>query len=213
MMISTLLAVVVLFPAAQDEDTKIRNKVESMRMSVDFDKVSLDDAMNFIREFADINIYVNPSVRDEEHQVTIKVKDLRLKSILRLMLKPRGMTAVIKNGVLIIVSLDSVKHKTYLKLYDVRELLLRIQDFPGPQVELSYQTAGVAFTVGFFSSTEDNVTSDFIIDMVQQVTGGDSWDEVDSASLALANGLLVVTQTSKVHKEIEKLLQQLRQFK
>lgn len=45
--------------------------------------------------------------------------------------------------------------------------------------------------------------------IVQSATGGRTWDTNPRASITLRNGLLYVTQTSAVHREIEALLARL----
>ena len=49
--------------------------------------------------------------------------------------------------------------------------------------------------------------------MVQANTGDNSWDELPNASLTLNNGILVVSQSRRVHGEIQRLINLLRQFK
>lgn len=46
--------------------------------------------------------------------------------------------------------------------------------------------------------------------MVRENCGGRSWDEDPRASASLINGLLYVTQTARVHREIGELLPRLR---
>ena len=224
----TLAAILILSLAAptaaqQSEgnaNSKVKNKIESMRLSVDFDKVSLEDAMSFIREFADINIFVDPRVHEdlseEDLQVTLRVKGLKLISILKFIVQPKGLAAVLKDGVLRITTKDSIKQNTYLKLYDVRAMLIKIPNFPGPKVELVTPGSGVGPLTGaqftFDEPSDGPVTEEFLVDMVTEMTGNDSWDENPNASVSLANGILVVTQTKAVHKEIQRLLQLLSRF-
>ena len=232
-MVSSILIVLALaLPAgaqrvaAQDKGgdpayNKIKNKIENMRLTVDFDKVSLADALNYIREFSALNIVIDAGVMQEYSEddllITMKVKDLLLKSILKLMLHGKGLTAMYKEGVLLVVTKDTIHQKTTLQLYDVRDLLFRIQDFPGPKVELTTPGAGGSpLTGATFSLDEEpksTITEDFLVDIIQENTGDGSWDENANASISLANGLLIVTQTGRVHKEVKRLINLLRQYK
>ena len=49
--------------------------------------------------------------------------------------------------------------------------------------------------------------------MVKQNTGDKSWDENPNASISLTNGILVVSQSKRVHEEIKRFVNLLRQFK
>jgi hypothetical protein len=49
--------------------------------------------------------------------------------------------------------------------------------------------------------------------MVKENTGDRSWEENPNASVTLANGMLLVSQSRRVHEEIRRLIGLLRQFK
>lgn len=53
-------------------------------------------------------------------------------------------------------------------------------------------------------------TEEFLISMVRENTGERSWDDDPRASVSLINGLLCITQTARVHREIRELLPRLR---
>src|SRR5262245_22224861 len=206
---------------AQDaRKMEVVNKLNSQRISLDFKDAPLDDVVNFLREFTGINFYIDPDIHaklsDEQLKVTLKVKDLLLKSALKLMLTSKEMTAVYKEGALVLQHKDKATASTSMRVYDVRDLLFKLQDFPGPKVELtSAAGGGTPLTGATFTLEEPKsvISEEFITELVKTNTGDKSWDENPNASINLANGLLVVTQTKKVHEEIGRLLNLLRQFK
>lgn len=218
---------VLAVPAATQESIDERreamvNKLNSMRIDVDFRDVNLEEALNFIRDFSGLNIVVSAEVLAktplEELKITLKVKDLLLKSVLKLMLASRELTATYREGVLLIVPKGEVDRNVVLDIYDVRDLLFKIQDFPGPRVELvspSAAGAGGPLTGATFSLEEPKsvITEDFITEMVKSNTGDRTWDENPNASITLANGMLVVSQSKRVHVEIKHMINLLRQFK
>ena len=57
------------------------------------------------------------------------------------------------------------------------------------------------------------ITLDTLQLLIETHTGGDSWVDIPDTSLSFVNGLMVVSQTKKTHKEIEKLLRQLRRMR
>jgi hypothetical protein len=201
---------------------EILSKLNNQRITLDFKDVSLDEAINFIRDFTSINIVVDAEVHtkysEDQLRITMKIKDLVLKSALKLMLSQRDLTATYKEGVLLIVPRDKVNKVVTLVVYDVRDLLFKLQDFPGPKVELvsgSGGGGGTPLTGATFTLEEPKsvISEDFITEMVRANTGEGSWDDNENASISLANGLLIVTQSKKVHQEVGRLLNMLRQFK
>ena len=221
-----LLAVMAAPLAAQggtggvDEEKKnIINKLNSQRLDVDFKDTSLEDALAFIRDFSGINIHVDAGVHEElgedELKVTLKVKNLLLKSVLKLMLGQRGLSAMYKEGVVLIVPKAKIDEAVSLAMYDVRDMLFKIRDFPGPKVELvSPNAVGGSLTGATFEIDEprSTITEDFLTEVIMNNTGDRTWDENPNASITLTNGVLVVSQSKRVHAEILKLLNQLRQY-
>jgi type II secretory pathway component GspD/PulD (secretin) len=199
---------------------EVLNRLNTMRVSVDFNGSTLEEAIGFLRDFTGLNILVDAEVyksqSEEQLKVTLKVKDLLLKSVLKLVLSARELSAMYKEGVVLIVPKGKIDKAVTLQLYDVRDLLLKIQDFPGPKVELaSPQKGGIPLVSGTFILEEPHtvLTEEFITDMVKQNTGDKSWEENPNASMSLTNGVLVVSQSSRVHQEIKQFINLLRQFK
>ncbi len=207
--------------AVDQRKAEVVNKLNSMRISVDFNNTSLEEAISFLRDFSGLNIIVDAEVyqkqAEDQLKITLKVKDLLLKSVLKLMLSARDLTAMYKEGVLLVVPKGKIDKSVTLQLYDVRDLLVKIQDFPGPKVELvSPQKGGGGPLTGATFTLEEprsTITEEFITDMVKQNTGDKSWDENPNASITLTNGVLVVSQSKRVHEEIKRFVNLLRQFK
>jgi type II secretory pathway component GspD/PulD (secretin) len=200
---------------------EVVSKLNTMRVTVNFENTTLEEAIGFLRDFSGLNIVVDAEVyktqSEDQLKVTLKVKDLLLKSILKLMLNSRELTAMYKEGVLLVVPKGKIDKSVTLQLYDVRDLLVKIQDFPGPKVELVSPSKGGGgpLTGATFSLEEprSTITEEFVTEMVKQNTGDKSWDENPNASITLTNGVLVVSQSKRVHEEIKHFVNLLRQFK
>jgi len=211
--------------AAQDDmrdprKAEVVNRLNTQRITLDFNAAPLEDVINFLREFTGINFHLDSEVHtklsEDQLRVTLKVKDLLLKSALKLMLSSKELTAVYREGVVVFQHKDKQTNLTTMQVYDVRDLLFKLQDFPGPKVELvSSSGGGSALTGATFTLEEPKsvISEEFITELVKSNTGDRSWDENPNASVNLANGLLVVTQSRKTHEEIRRLLNLLRQFK
>jgi hypothetical protein len=228
MLTAAILGILALPAMAQEGDTttdprkqEVLNKLNTMRVTVDFSNTTLEEAISYLRDFTSLNIIVDAEVykaqSEDQLKVTLKVKDLLLKSVLKLMLTSRELTAMYKEGVVLIVPKGKVDKAVTLQLYDVRDLLVKIQDFAGPKVELVSPSkggggplTGATFTLEEPRST---ITEEFITEMVKQNTGDKTWDENPNASISLTNGVMVVSQSKRVHEEIKRFINLLRQFK
>lgn len=226
-----ILAALVLFVAgpawAQVDDSyndsekraEIMSKLRTMKVSLDFRETPLQDVIDFIREMTQINFVIDQKVYEEiepdKLTVTIKVDDLELRAALKLMLQMRGLTAVFRDGVLLIVTKKSQEENVFMRIYDVRDLLQPVRDFPGPEIALKSgdedeSTVGASvFDVG---ESNPGITTDFIVDTIKRSTGGSTWDS-DKCSIQVSNGLLIVVQSKEVHAEVERLINLLRQYK
>lgn len=54
------------------------------------------------------------------------------------------------------------------------------------------------------------ITDEFLLMLIRDHTGDRSWESTPRAAISIRNGLLTVTQTHAVHREIEALLARLQ---
>ena len=219
-LMATMMALVMAAPSwsGEDSDTSreaATRKLGAMRVSVDFKDQSLESAVSYLRDFTGLNLVIQSAGDDPDAPVRLTVRDLPVKSVLKLMLESRGLTATWRNGAIVILPRKELGSTKVLRIYDVKSHLMKIQDFPGPTMELASPLGGSAsnWRVGVVVTLAEEPRSimdeDLIISLVETHTGGESWDH--DASMQLVNGNLVVTQSPKVHREIEKLLRKLLQ--
>jgi hypothetical protein len=205
--------------AAQDPNyTAILNKLSTMKTSLDFTDADLQDVIDFVQQLTGINFVIDRRVFEEmtpeQLKITISLKELPLRTALRLILHHRGLTAEYRDGAMLIMPKKAVEEEVFLRLYDVRDLLFKIKDFPGPEIMLGGgddSTVSAAFEEETVEKFED---PNFIVDLVKQNTGGDTWDRIEGCSVSLAaNGMLLVVQNRDTHKEIDRLINLLRLYK
>jgi hypothetical protein len=104
------------------------------------------------------------------------------------------------------MTLPDIDDKTMkMEIYDCRDILYPISNFPGIEMDLN-AGAGVVVT-----PPEDAAGSEIPIEeLVRAHTGGRSWEENQKAVCKMQNGLLVIKNTPTVHKQVRHLLDLLR---
>jgi len=199
-----------------DAGRKVRDRLASMRLNLDFNNAKFGEIVAYFQEYSGLNFHVDSETlaRQDESRVTLRLKDVPLKTALRLVLRPRDLGCVLRNGVLVITPKSQLGAETVTRVYEARDLMLGIKDFAGPRMELrapgEHALAGVLLI--FDEEPVVVLASEILLDLVKANTGGASWDD-SSASISEVNGLLIVSQSKPVHDEIRTLLDQLRQYK
>lgn len=206
----TALAILALacVPAFPQDGAKAEyeSKLNNIKVTLDFTNAPLDQVVDYLREISGLNIFVASSARDKQIVVNIKVTEISLRSIFGLMLKPHGCGVLFKDGVLQIMTTPEIEDKTMkMEIYDCRDILYPIAQFPGVDLDLSGGAGVVVAGVA-----DDPGTSEIPIEeMVRVHTGNGTWDS-GKASVKMQNGLLVIKNTPEVHKQVRRLLDLLR---
>jgi hypothetical protein len=203
---------------AQDVPSgKMKDRLSAMRITLDFSNAKLDEVIAYFQEFTGFNFHLDPAARakEEDSRISIKLKDVTVMTALKLILKPRELGCVHRDGVIVIASKASLGTQTVTRIYETRDLSHGLMDFAGPRMELSSPGAGQALAGAIFIEEEPTVTlpADVLADLVKANTGGASWEDSSATSITMINGLLIITQSKPVHDEIQALLDQLRQYK
>lgn len=215
-MATTMMAVGMMAAAwAGDTRENAARRLEGLKVTVDFDNVKLPEAIDYLRDVSGLNLVLLPKAleKDGEAAVRLKVKDLSVKSVLKLLLSARGLSATYRDGAIVILPKEDLQSSTTMRMFDVRALQVKIQDFAGPKVELTSPSSktgpGIVVTL---DDPKPVIEDEFLLQMVKTSTGSGSWDSNPNAVLDLHNGQLVVTQTPGVLREIENLLNLLGQY-
>jgi general secretion pathway protein D len=96
---------------------------------VNFDKTPLSEAVDFLAKYTGLNIALDTGgLMDagvtEQSPVTLKLKDVPLKNVLRLMLKPTGLTYRISENVLLLTNPQVNRNDLISRYYYVGDLAL-----------------------------------------------------------------------------------------
>ncbi len=159
------------------------------RVSVDFQKTPLKEvAAHFAKELK-IPIVLNEQALIEEgltpdEPITIELKDMTFKSVLRWILEPLGLEAIVSDGALTITTIIAADEKLHTVGYDVRDLM-RSGLIERGQLEraLGNETSG-------------------------------PWEEIDGTGGRFSEplpGLVLIWQTERVQAEVAAVLDRLRE--
>jgi len=219
-MTGVILAGAALAAWGQDDEGRRQavRKLDSVRISVDLRESPLAPAIDYFREATGLNIVLTPAAaeKDADAKVTLRVRDVSARAALRLLLRPRDLAVVWRDGALQVVPRGEAEAAVVLRMYDVRAHLVKVQDFSGPRMELVSPDSPnpMGIKVDFDPEPRDPpVGEDLLVELVKGNTGRRSWEENPAASITLANGVLVVSQTPAVHREIQALLSGLLQYR
>jgi hypothetical protein len=160
----------------------------------EFNDAPLEKVVGLIQETYQIPVQLDRASLEEigvdRHEpVTITVHNVSLRSALRLMLEPLGLTYIIKNEVLCITTAEAAEAALTTYVYDVRDLV---------------------------RGTRSGVDFDPLIDAIISCISTETWAENgggESDIRPLPPGFLVISQTAAVHEDIGELLDAIRELK
>jgi len=187
-------------PERRTEDPAVEEvrRLLARRIDLDFEWVSIEDALDHIRKSCPgVSFIVDPmqaedGVRSKGRRLGAKAKGMPIKDALSCCLKPSFGWAA-RPGYVFISDLDHLPLELPAALYPVRDLLvLREKD-------------GVAWSSQeLIAAIQRNVSS-----CLDEETA--KWsDEGGPASIEYYRGMLVITQTRRGHEEVDRLLRLLR---
>jgi type II secretory pathway component GspD/PulD (secretin) len=106
-------------------------------VSLNMEKQPLQEAVDFLRNYTGMNIVLDPKALNDENitsatPVTLAANNIRLKTALKLLLKPLGLTYKIEDEVLLITSPQASLSSTISKPYYVGDLVLPKQHTINP---------------------------------------------------------------------------------
>jgi len=218
--------------SSQDRD--VRMKLQHVYPTLDLSGEEFERAIDYFRNSANLNIYVKwDSLAlegiDRTKEVTVKLKNVTTKKALNVVLDSVGgvvpLGYVIDGGVITISTKADLSTRTSTRVYDIRDLIVRVPNFDAPEVDLSTSVStsnnggGGGFSNNDSSSNDNNENTpsrqelvDNIISMVTETIDPESWPPVGNVgSIRELNGQLVVTQTADNHQALMNLIEQLRE--
>lgn len=198
----------------------------------DFRELPLADVVNHAKRKHQIEIVLDRKALNDEGlgvdtPVTENLKNLSLRSALRLMLGQLDLTYVTRDGYLLITSESEAKAKLSSKVYPVEDLVTLDSAFRPVRLQRNERDDSPVLDEVFSASSgfgglggrsRTNEAGDFsgLIDMITTTVAPTTWDEVGGPGTITknANSLAIgVSQTDEVHEEIAALFAALRRVR
>jgi type II secretory pathway component GspD/PulD (secretin)/tetratricopeptide (TPR) repeat protein len=203
----------------EDPDVaRIKSVLKNQVITLDFEDTPFREVVSFIRQTKGINIVVDPNVLSEMESsgktVNLTVEDLNLGDAMNLLLRFNNLTYTFKNKVLFVTTQEGALGNAELRLHDIRDMTQKLGAFPGPEIELKSGGDDGGMGGPAFEEPEDEGGTIQIEDletMIKDSIQPESWDE-PQFNMTTIQGMLLVSHTPEVHREISRLLDDLRKY-
>jgi len=193
-----------------------QTRVEARFMGPDGNGSSLEDIANYLQGSTGINFIISPKVKaeldEEQRTVRLDLGQRSVRSLLDLILELKTeLRWKIEDGVVKIVTKAEAKGGQILRMYEVRDLIHAISDFPGREMNVA-PSGGVNLPEEDRPEREANVITDTALDqLIRENVAKESWEQDTGNSIRVNGGTMVVSQTPEVHAQILRLLDDLRE--
>lgn len=191
----------------------ILNLLRSRRLTVKFEKATLDQFIDHLRAATGINIFVHKGrmakdgVDADSIQIDLDVKDVSAGELLKLAFAGIDVGFRIEGNILILTSKKDARGKPLLRVYSVAYLLVPIRDFPGQDMNV-YPSHYERPEPPEPEVTQTYESSEQLAELVRTFTGEGTWEDEGVRITVFRHHLFVRTYPA-VHAEIQRLLDEL----
>lgn len=164
-------------------------KALNSSMSADFERTPFNEVINYIQEKTGQTILIDdPSMREamveSEDPVSFKHKKIQVRTLLRKILADRGLTYVIREGSIQVVTPQKARDMMVVRSYPVADLVFPVQDFGIWNDLMALQ----------------NVQS--LINIIQQSVDPTIWQQGGSINFVPAARALVIRAPAEIHYQL-----------
>ena len=210
-------------PEATEEPFWVKNYrkiLRERRVTLNFPDVPLQDVILFLQDITGLNFVIAQGVDATEKRISLRLKDIVLENALRIILEQTKLTYIFDRESIIICEPGAASGETYFEIYDVSDILYKVNDFQGGVMKLPNPSAPAGGGGGGGGNSlifddpsgkqEGSISIDVLIEIIKGSTGGDeSWPS-DGTSIEGHRGQLLVTNNRDVHAKIATVLENLR---
>ena len=207
-------------PTSQVDKEAILNRLREVRVparfGVDGEGAALEDVANFLQSVSGVNFYISSAVRDEidpeESSVLLDLSERSVFKILQLITEVREQLHwKVEDGIVKFVTAEEMIGGQVLRMYEVRDLIRPITDFPGREINVEPSGGIEPFDEDFEEREALVITEDRLDGLIRDNISPQSWEDDPNNSMRISQGTLVVNQTPEVQDQILTLLDNLRE--
>ncbi|MEM8835339.1 MAG: hypothetical protein AAGD00_05920 [Planctomycetota bacterium] len=226
--------------AESEADRRVLATLETRRIPATFEDAALEDVLSFVATVTNLNIDVDWDALSDigierEDEVSLDLREISARVVLDRVLEkasPDDFSRAdwaVQDGVLVVASDEKLRENTFIVIYDIRDLLFDINDFTRrPNLDLdqilqaSQGGGGGGGGGSIFDDddedpdgrTQQEILAD-LLDIIQTNVDFEGWRQNggDTGIVQELNGNLIITNTAKNHRQIQRLLRQLREVR
>lgn len=157
MALRSFLAVAVLLPALAaplpaseytiyvegelraQERQELVAELKKLEVDLHFVDTPLRDVLAFLGETTEYAFAIDPDCHkqrgDNDLPITITIEDFSLFRALPLLLSLQRLILVYTDGVFMVQPVEYLQRRMTIRIYEVSDLLVRVEDFPAPEIE------------------------------------------------------------------------------
>ena len=223
-----------------DIDRRVLATLETTRIPASFTDVPLENALEFIATLTNVNMDVDWEALadvgiERDTEISLELREVSARVVLDRVLEkvsPDEFTSAdwaIADGILLVASGDRLRENTFIVIYDVRDLLFEVPDFtavPSLDLDQILQQSSSSGGGGGGSIFADDETGgglvltpeellNRLLEIIQTNVDPNGWIDAggETGAIQPLNGNLIITNTAKNHREIQGLLNQLREIR
>ncbi len=206
------------FTPTEDVDTPeekaILDKLESTKIEHKFAKAEVDNWAAYYASVTELNFVVTAPVKEMDPATTtlndLVLPPMSVRQALDIIGSMTGVKWRIQNGLVQLVAGDKAIGKTFLKPYEVRDIIQGVKDRPAKDLKLKIPGEEDPAITEDEEAKPSVVDGNKLMDLIKSTIEPTSW-EGGEASITEHKGVLMIKQTREVHGRLESFFTDLRQ--
>lgn len=192
----------LVFAEKNPEDI-IREKLETTRITFEFDSTPITEVVKLLIQKSGINMIIEPRAIEhgaEKYDISLKVENMKLKTALNWIMQFSNLDYDIRDELIYIAPEKYLVGDAVLRVYYIKDLITPIITFPG--------CLGASFVDGEEIIPEDTPSPESIEAILRSIDSETGWGE--GTCVQIDQGDLIITQRLYMHEKIEATLEMLR---
>ncbi len=222
-------------------DREVYAKLDRQRIPGDFNDATLENIIQFIAAVTNLNMDVDWDSLSQigierDRRLSLSLREVPASTLLTRVLQRVSIDEfsqaswTVQDGIVLIASDADLRKNTFIVIYDVRDLLFEVPNYQdAPELDIDQATqqgtggGGGGGTGGIFGDDDDDedvrrpeeeILRD-LLDIIQENVDFEGWRENggNTGIVQQFAGNLIITNTSANHREIQRLLDKLREIR